>query len=201
MINCTPATTLDSFVSSLLIPNAPQPPPPRTPSPLKSRADSYFHPHPRGSLKPLSPIIPNTSPNPAAPAPSFSIPEVVLARDLDRAPKAVQIQVLELLRTRRIFTRTAVQAAPRTFMFVPVIGAKSGGAARVTPHLNDFFFLAHWHDVEDGFPYLEEEEGWGDGSETASTGSVVRRSTADLNSRLDNDPLLSEGVRPHALCC
>lgn len=106
--------------------------------------------------------------------------------------------MLELLRTRRIFTRTAVQAAPRTFLFVPVIGAESGGAARVTPHLNDFFFVAHWHDVENGFPYLEEEEGWGEGSETASTESVVKRSTADPNSGLDGEPLLSEGVRPHA---
>lgn len=124
---------------------------------------------------------------------------MVLARGLDRAPRAVQIQVLELLRTRRIFTRTAVQAAPRTFLFVPVIGAGSGGAARVTPHLNDFFFMAYWHDVEDGFPYVEEEEGWGDGSETASTESVVRRSTADLNNGQDDEPLLSEGVRPRAL--
>lgn len=107
----------------------------------------------------------------------------------------MQIQALELLRTRRIFTRTAVQAAPKTFLFVPVLGAQTGGAARVTPHLNDFFFLAHWHDMEDGFPYLEEEEGWGGDSDTASTESVVRRSTGDLNSGLDGEPQLSESVR------
>ncbi|MBE3049939.1 hypothetical protein IMZ48_47060, partial [Candidatus Bathyarchaeota archaeon] len=107
----------------------------------------------------------------------------------------VQIQALELLRTRRVFTRTAVQAAPRTFLVIPVLGAESGGAARVTAHLNDFFFLAHWHDAEDGFPYLEEEEGWGGDSETSSTESVVRRSTGDLHGGLDAEPLLSEGVR------
>ena len=75
-----------------------------------------------------------------------------------------------------------------------MLGAESGGAARVTTHLNDFFFLAHWHDAEDGFPYLEEE-GWGGDSETSSTESVVRRSTGDLNGGLDAEPLLSEGVR------
>lgn len=82
----------------------------------------------------------------------------MLARDLDRAPRAVQIQALELLRTRRIFTRTSVQAAPKQFLFLAVLGADSAGQARVTDHLNDFFYIAHWHDPEDGFVRLDERE-------------------------------------------
>lgn len=113
--------------------------------------------------------------------PTANIANVVLAKNLDLAPRAVQIQALELLRTKRIFTRTSVQMAPKQFLFVAVLGADSGGRARVTPHLNDFFYVAHWHDPEDGFANLDEAYGTGreesdSGSETASTESVVKRS-------------------------
>ncbi len=74
----------------------------------------------------------------------------------------MQIQALELLRTRRIFTRTSVQAAPKQFLLVAVVAAESGGEARVTAHLNDFFHMAHWHDPDDGFANLDEEEEDGD---------------------------------------
>ncbi|KAK7745221.1 hypothetical protein SLS62_009850 [Diatrype stigma] len=101
------------------------------------------------------------------------IANVIIAKNLDAAPKAVQIQCLELLRTRRLFTRTSVQAAPKQFLFVAVLATTTGGsrsrggsskgpngiAARLTPHLNDFFYISHWHDPEDGFAHLEEEEG------------------------------------------
>lgn len=94
------------------------------------------------------------------------IAPVVLARDLDLAPAAVQVQALELLRTRRIFTRTSVAAAPRRqFLFVGVLAAggdgkaSGGGGGRITPHLIDHFYISHWHDAEaDGFANIEEEE-------------------------------------------
>ncbi|KAI5859480.1 hypothetical protein GGS23DRAFT_616165 [Durotheca rogersii] len=96
------------------------------------------------------------------------IANVILAKNLDRAPRVVQIQCLELLRTRRILTRTSVQTAPKQFLFVAVLAgdgpeseaepASSHAAARLVNHLNDFFYIAHWHDPEDGFAHLEEEE-------------------------------------------
>lgn len=102
------------------------------------------------------------------------IANVIIAKNLDAAPKAVQIQCLELLRTRRLFTRTSVQTAPKQFLFVAVLGSmgsstqEGGGggggpnsiAGRLTPHFNDHFYIAHWHDpVEDGFPHLEGDDG------------------------------------------
>jgi hypothetical protein len=51
------------------------------------------------------------------------IANVILARNLDHAPRAVQVQVLELLRTRRIFTRTSVQTAPKRFLFIAVLSS------------------------------------------------------------------------------
>lgn len=127
---------------------------------------------------------------------------VIIAKNLDLAPKAVQIQALELLRTRRIFTRTSVQAAPKQFLLVAALAARSGGEARVTPHLNDFLYLAHWHDPEDGFANLEERYELsisGGDAETASTESVVVRKSLSGEPVVSLDPLLSDAVRINGL--
>ena len=182
MVNCHAHTTLEDFATALLVGSSP--PAPRSTSPLQVRtANDYFLSQPSSGLRiPRSPRSPNSAvfSSPGGSNNSSSntgqaarIANVVLAKHLDRAPKAVQIQALELLRTRRIFTRTAVQAAPKQFLFMAVVAAASGGEARVTPHLNDFFYIAHWHDPEDGFANLEEEEG--QDAETASMESVVKK--------------------------
>ena len=105
---------------------------------------------------------PRHNPSMSPPVMSASQPpriaNIILAKNLHLTPRVVQIQALELLRTRRIFTRTSVQTAPKQFLFIALVGANSGGEARVTPHLNDFFYIGHWHDPdEDGFPHLEGE--------------------------------------------
>ncbi|RDA82920.1 hypothetical protein CP532_6063 [Ophiocordyceps camponoti-leonardi (nom. inval.)] len=144
-------------------PPPPPPPPPlpadslRPPPPPLDTSASAFRPPPdslyqsdaqRHSWRAGSP--------PISPEPGMQIANCVLARDLDRAPIAVQIQALELLRTRRIFTRTSVQAAPRQFVFLPVVQAAFAGEAHVTPHLNDFLAIAHWHDPDLGFANLDD---------------------------------------------
>lgn len=218
VVECTPGTTLDDFATSLLLPQQPSSPTTtRSLSPYLSRSahDSYFpttnkapghhHAHqihgtygpgypnqPSSSTRLQSPSSPLT-PTPTLPGPSNSpIANVILAKNLDQAPKAVQIQALELLRTHRIFTRTSVQTAPKTFMLIAVLGAESGGEARVTPHLNDFFYVAHWVDPDDeGFPHLDGDDesslasssydaahggqGDDDAASLASTASVVKR--------------------------
>ncbi|EON99188.1 putative atpase associated with various cellular activities aaa_3 protein [Phaeoacremonium minimum UCRPA7] len=198
VVDCTPNTTLDEFATSLLL----HPPSagPRSNSPYLTRhGESYFHQqpgHPKGAAAAPTPLSPSV--------PTANIANVVLAKNLDRAPRAVQIQALELLRTKRIFTRTSVQMAPKQFLFVAVLGADSGGQARVTPHLNDFFYVAHWHDSDDGFANLDEEYGTGRedsdfGSETASTESVVKKSWHGGEGAVERDggglskPVFSEG--------
>ncbi|KAF6812924.1 hypothetical protein CSOJ01_04924 [Colletotrichum sojae] len=183
VVECTPQTTLEDFASSILIS---QPlTATRSGSPLRTRNDSYFS---RAGISPLTAV---TASSPTGPG--SSIADVVVARNLDRAPKAVQIQVLELLRTRRIFTRTSVQTAPKQFLFVAALGAESGGLAHVTLHLNDYLFIAHWHDPDDGFPNLDEAYDAADGAETASTESVLKKSINGDLPLLSEDPLFSEG--------
>ncbi|KAH8771782.1 hypothetical protein F5883DRAFT_45176 [Diaporthe sp. PMI_573] len=210
VVECTPNTTLDDFASSLLLqPHASSPTTTRSLSPYLSRNphDSYFpaghisfaHSPGRLGQPAIAPLTPQT------PGPSHSqIANVVLAKNLHKAPKAVQTQALELLRTKRIFTRTSVQTAPKTFMLVAVLGADSGGEARVTQHLNDFFYVAHWVDPdEEGFAHLDgddassisyTDDGRGDDQASiASTASVVKRrsrgSTNDILYRNSPKPL------------
>jgi len=229
VVDCTPETTLNDFVTAIQIP-PPQTKPttPRTPSPLHARGpeqhsyvsasrgrdagsantitSAQLQSHaqtqrPHGTLRPMPSLTLNPTSRSRTSSPSIGpqqqqqqqqIANVVLARDLDRAPKAVQIQCLELMRTRRIFTRTAVQTCPKQFLFVAVLGAESAGQARLTKHLNDHFYISHWHDPYDGFAHVEEaaeeeEEGEGrersqdntggdsDAASIASSASVVRR--------------------------
>lgn len=179
VVNCHPSTTLEDFACALLL--QPQQPPllnattvSRSASPF-ARADSYFalNSQPNQQHRSSTPLsLRTTTPFSASP----QIAHFVIAKNLDRAPRVVQIQALELLRTRRIFTRTSVQAAPKQFVFVPVLGAASGGEAHVTAHLNDFFSVAHWHNPDDGYVNLDEAEGRSDGEDaTASTESVVKK--------------------------
>ncbi|KAM0434113.1 hypothetical protein ACHAPT_004058 [Fusarium lateritium] len=189
VVDCTPSTTLEDFAAALIIGHQPSSSG-RSPSPSRSHLpDSYFTSRPSSShpRTPLSPLTPGG-------AFSSRIANVILAKNLDRAPQAVQIQALELLRTRRIFTRTSVQTAPKQFVFIPVLEAASGGEARVTAHLNDFLYIAYWHDPEEGFVNLDEAD-VGD-ADTASTGSVVKRGTGE-ESTSSGQPLINEKEISH----
>ncbi|EHK99979.1 hypothetical protein M7I_4062 [Glarea lozoyensis 74030] len=94
---------------------------------------------------------------------------VIIAKNLDEAPKQVQIQALELMHSKRIYTRTSVQHAPKRFLFIALLAGGEG--PRLTKHLNDQIFISHFHDPEDGFPNLEEKYDDGD-----STSSVLKKS-------------------------
>jgi hypothetical protein len=178
VVNCTASTTLEDFAAALIPPRSDS----RSVSPLQTRSDSYFSTGTLFSHRPSS-ISPLTNG-------SSHIANVVLAKNLNLAPHVVQIQALELLRTHRIFTRTSVQTTPKQFIFIPVLCAASGGEAHVTPHLNDFFFVGHWHDPEDGFVNLDESD-VGNDAETASTGSVVKKG---YSMGIPAEALISEGV-------
>ena len=161
VINCDASTTFESFTSALLLPHSEDSDSSLAALDNTKSPESYFSYRSRYQQR-----------NSLA-GPSLRIANIVLAKNLDLAPLAVQIQALELLRIGRVFTRTAVHSAPKRFLFVPVLGADSGGCTHVTKHLNDFFLLAHWHDPEDGFLNLEDDEELDD--DTISTGSVVKK--------------------------
>lgn len=81
------------------------------------------------------------------------IADVIIVKNLDLASPNVQVQTLELLRTKRIFTRTAMHVAPKSLLVVAVV---SKPEARLTHHLNDMFAMSHFHDADLGFSRTED---------------------------------------------
>ncbi|RKU42480.1 hypothetical protein DL546_005566 [Coniochaeta pulveracea] len=174
IVYCTPQTTLDDFACALLLrPSSSPVSTSRSISPFTTRAPQPNHQNqlPESHASDVYSRSRSLAPQQHVP----SIAPVILAANLDQAPKAVQIQALELLRTRRIFTRTSVHTAPKTLLFVAVIS--DDGPGDLNKWLNEWFYLAHRHDPEeDGYPNLEEEEAVkddGDGEETPRDGSIA----------------------------
>jgi hypothetical protein len=161
VIDCSEHTSLDDFAQGIL---SVQGSPARSSSPVRTRQDSYF-------LNTTAFTSISRSPASEGFGDYKTIANVLIAKNLDEAPKQVQIQALELMRTRRIYTRTSVQNAPKRFLFIALLGGGEG--PRLTKHLNDYMFISHFHDPEDGFPNLEEL--YEDGN---SISSVVKKGHA-----------------------
>ncbi|KAF2272685.1 uncharacterized protein EI97DRAFT_436765 [Westerdykella ornata] len=147
-LDCNPSTTLDDFGNGILIDHD---------------GDDYY------SISPTE--KPNNNHTSTARAtekrPSGNEPELhagldhkkianlVVAKNLNTADNEVQVQALELIRNKRNFTRTAVHAAPKPFIFVAL---QATGSQRLSTHLNDHLFISHTHLPEDGLPNLYDLE-------------------------------------------
>ncbi|KAF4120819.1 hypothetical protein GMORB2_2823 [Geosmithia morbida] len=180
VVNCDSSTTLDSFSSCLLTQQAAAQTPTATAWP--NTTSDYFSLRERHNEQQQQQ---QSFPFTAGGASSPRIANVVLVRNLDRAPQPVQIQALELLRLGRILTRTSAYSVPKPFLFIPVLGAESGGQAHVARHVNDHFFLSHWHDPDEGLVNLDgdvDEYGYGssrgDDDTASTTESVVKTNPA-----------------------
>ncbi|KAB8300163.1 hypothetical protein EYC80_000390 [Monilinia laxa] len=159
VINCNSQTTLDDFAQAILSVDAT---PTRNNSPVRTRRDSYF-------LQTSAFQSVNRS-SASETTDNKRIANVIIARNLDEAPRQIQTQALELMRTKRLFTRISIQNAPKRFLFIAAIAGGEG--PRLTKHLNDYMFISHVHDPQDGFPNLEDLFT----DDSSSTLSVVKRS-------------------------
>ncbi|KAF1921295.1 hypothetical protein BDU57DRAFT_435431 [Ampelomyces quisqualis] len=166
VLNCTEHTTLDDFGSGILV---------------GDDGDDYFSSRTtKANSDHISSMMDTPqsgsrrtpkSPKPFSPLDSRKIANIVIARNLNDATSQVQIQALELVRGKRNFSRTAVYAAPRPFLFIAL---NASGTRRLTLHLNDQFFISHKHRGEDGLPNLEDLAAKDtETADDASTSSVV----------------------------
>ncbi|KAF2826055.1 hypothetical protein CC86DRAFT_394819 [Ophiobolus disseminans] len=165
VLECNEHTTLDDFGSSILV---------------TEDGDDYFNSkfvRPKGEFSSMSesPRSSNRriskSPRPFSPQDSGRIANIVIAKNLNAASSQVQIQALELMRGKRNFSRTAVHAAPRPFLFIAL---NSSEISRMAVHLNDQFFISHKHQDDDGLPNLEDLNAKElPSDDDASTSSVV----------------------------
>jgi hypothetical protein len=114
------------------------------------------------------------------------------------------------MKKKRIFTRTAVHAAPRRFLLIALL-SDGGLDSTLVSHLvrvieqersaivdgaqNDDFFISHYHSSSDGFPNVAEANGIA-GSDDDSISSVVKRNPAEEPRRQQSGPLISMEVSP-----
>ncbi|KAL8982995.1 MAG: hypothetical protein Q9177_005109 [Variospora cf. flavescens] len=105
-------------------------------------------------------------------SPGLRLPDIAILQNLNQADYDVQIQVLELIRTKRIYTKAAVFTAPKGFCVI-IIQDTSGPS--LNKHLIDHLFMSHRHDPEAGFVNLETASEWVE-DDRSSSSSVVRKS-------------------------
>ncbi|GAB7345669.1 hypothetical protein MBLNU457_3953t2 [Dothideomycetes sp. NU457] len=131
-VDCANGLTLDEFRQGVLVPS-------RTgydSSPMNT-------PHYERSLPSFAPAS-KTRPR----TPSLDdrkIANVVIARNLDQADYYVQIQALELIRTKRLFSHTAMHHSSKVFVLIALNDSSS--SRRMDPHLNDLFSICHHHEA------------------------------------------------------
>jgi hypothetical protein len=71
-----------------------------------------------------------------------------------------------------------MHSAPKRFLFVAVLSTEDAGdtsGPRLTKHLNEYMFMSHFHDSQDGFANLEDLYDDDDGGNSVS--SVVKKSS------------------------
>ncbi|KAL5343221.1 hypothetical protein BJX70DRAFT_210687 [Aspergillus crustosus] len=105
----------------------------------------------------------------------YTIVEALVAKNFDHASESIQLEALELMRSKKLTTSRGIFEAPAHFLFVPVVARDSVQVRpKLVAHLIDNLFISHFHDAEDGYAYLEDDQGWySDGQ--ASLSSVVHR--------------------------
>ncbi|THW66083.1 hypothetical protein D6D20_01601 [Aureobasidium pullulans] len=147
LVNCSAATTLDDFKQSVLV---------DVQDPLDGHAASSTHlslpsfKH-TGSRQTFFRNQSGTSNE----LDERKIADIIIAKDLNMANSNVQTQALELIRTKRLFSHTAMHGTSKNFLFVALQASES--KSRLGFHLNDMFAISHYHSEEDGFPNLEEQ--------------------------------------------
>ena len=135
--------TLDEFTNALFADSR------RADSPFRSRNEARSHSY-------------------SAAIESQNIASVVIARNLSLAPRLVQIQALELMRTKHLFTHSGRHTTPSFFLLIAVMPTNT---QRLTEHMNSHVFISHFHDPFSGYPNLEDL----DQADSASISSVVRK--------------------------
>lgn len=140
---CDPRTSVDDLNEALLIESHDDP---------DEVQGLHERPHTAALGVGFSSLARSSSSSPSNDLENRRIANVAIVADLDLADTSVQVQVLELLRAKRVFTRTSMHSAPKDFLF---IGIMSRTGSRLTHHLNDIICMSHFHASEDGLPYTD----------------------------------------------
>ncbi|KAE9994646.1 hypothetical protein EG327_006789 [Venturia inaequalis] len=173
VVNCSEETTVDDFGNGILIRGDSEDastPVPELPT-FRQAEDSFFSSDAQERRR--------SARQPSECLEDGQIADVIIAKNLNLASSQVQIQALELLRGKRLFTRTAVHAAPKRLLFVALLS--TAHPARLVKHLNDHLAISHSHDIDDG-----SDDG---------NGQMLRDDASSTGSDIDSLIVLASKVR------
>ncbi|KAG9947822.1 hypothetical protein KCU85_g5483, partial [Aureobasidium melanogenum] len=148
LVNCSPTTTLDDFKESILV-DVPDTSDDHVLSSTHLSLPSFNHATSRHTF------FRNQS-GTSNELDERKIADIIIAKDLNMASSNVQTQALELMRTKRLFSHTAMHGTSKHFLFLALQASES--KSKLAFHLNDMFAISHHHTEDDGFPNLEEQE-------------------------------------------
>ncbi|KAJ5527442.1 hypothetical protein N7513_011601 [Penicillium frequentans] len=164
ILDCGSGTSIEDIHNELLTADArktlARPSYSRARTEASSNLSSYLGGHRDRSKSPIPSMVAN-EPN---------VVNVVIAKEFNLTSEDFQVQVLQLMRTRQLVTEIGILNAPLEFLFVPLVARDS---AELHPplkaHLRDQLFISHFHDPDDGFVYLEEDDWLSDAQLSASS--------------------------------
>ncbi|KAJ5431105.1 hypothetical protein N7445_008837 [Penicillium cf. griseofulvum] len=166
ILDCSSATSIDDIFNDALTPHARanyRPSRPWINTETSSKRSSYK------SLGDYS--------KPPAPSsqPSSNVVNIIVAKNFNLVSDDIQMQVLQLMRSRELVTEIGTLSAPQDFLFISLVARDFDQLQPpLKSHMNDNLFISHFHSPETGYTYLEENGWLSDGQMSAS--SVIHKS-------------------------
>ncbi|KAM5430368.1 hypothetical protein McaMca56_005775 [Microsporum canis] len=121
---------------------------------------------------------------------------IIIAKNFDRISQSIQIQTLEILRSRRVCIKSAMYNAPNDFIFIPILSSSTQElSSRLNNHLNEHIFVSHYHDPSIGLVNLEGDDS-SLADERGSLSSVLRKSSSSghLANKVETPLILEEDI-------
>ncbi|OQE31385.1 hypothetical protein PENSTE_c001G06529 [Penicillium steckii] len=110
------------------------------------------------------------SPAPGTPLGGANVVSVVIAKNFNLVEEDVQVQALQLMRTRKLVTEGGTITAPDNFIFIPLVVRESEQLEPpLRTHLIEHLLVSHFHVPEDGYKHVEENDWLSDGQLSASS--------------------------------
>ncbi|KAF7718538.1 Uncharacterized protein PECH_003650 [Penicillium ucsense] len=107
---------------------------------------------------------------PRSPEEGINVVNVVIAKNFNLVDHDVQLQALQLMRSRHLFMESYTLNAPANFIFIPLVVRES---EQLQPplncYLNEHLLVSHYHAAVDGFSYLEQDDWLSDDRDSASS--------------------------------
>ncbi|OQD74875.1 hypothetical protein PENDEC_c009G05782 [Penicillium decumbens] len=127
------------------------------------------------------------SPIPSSLPDDTNVVNVVIAQHFNLVDEDVQVQALQLMRTKKLITEVGILNAPSDFLFIPLVVRESDQLRPpLKTHLIEHLLISHYHDPVDGYVYLEENDWLSDGQLSASSVIHTPKSFGKKSPKVDH---------------